>query len=145
MVLSDILIFTSLLFLIPLNKYYEKTNKNDFENIIALLLLTNVLSSIIHWCSGNSNSGPIRNTVTHKLDMDLTKILLVLIPVYILFYKENVDYCTKEKVVVLLILGLLLYHMSNNESSKDYQTSNHIVPHVLFHIIALIGATIAFS
>ena len=143
--LSDVLIFTSLTFLIPLNKYYEKQNKNDFENIIAILLLINLLSSLIHWSSGDSKSGPIRYTVTHKVDMEVTKILLVLMPVYILFYKENVVYCTKEKVVVLLVLGVLLYHMSNKESFKDYQTSNHIVPHVLFHIVALIGATIAFS
>jgi len=127
MILIDILIIS---FLVPLYKYYQKTNKNGFENIIAFLLIMLIGSYILE----NKSDNP-----SHKLNSELIKMLLILIPIYILFYKENVDYCTKEKVVVLSILGTLLYQVN----SKD--NYSNVTLRILFHIVGLISASLAFS
>jgi hypothetical protein len=127
MILIDILIIS---FLVPLYKYYQKPNKNGFENIIAFLLIMLIGSYILEIKSDNPS---------HKLNSEIIKMLLILIPIYILFYKENVDYCTKEKVVVLSILGTLLYQVN----SKD--NYSNVTPRILFHIVGLISASLAFS
>jgi hypothetical protein len=133
MILTDFLIIS---FLIPLYKYYQKPNKNGFENSIAFLLVMLIGSYILEIKSDNPS---------HKLNNELIKILLVLIPIYILFYKQNVDYCTKEKVVVLLILGTLLYQINSKNMLNSNDNYSNITPRVLFHVVALIGASIAFS
>ena len=136
--LSNILIFINLLFFIQLYKYYEKLNKNDFENTIAILLLSNVISSILVLSSVNSNSVNLR-----KIYETLTKTLLFLIPIYILFYKKDVDYCTKEKVIVLLILSSILYNIYSKE--KNYNSLNLVIPNILFYICVTLSSGIALS
>jgi hypothetical protein len=139
MVLTDVLIFSSLLFFIPLHKYYQKQNKNDFETLIAILLLMQVMTSLLHW------SNPIRYTKYHTLDMFLTKILLIIIPVYFFFYKKDITDSTRYDMLVLLTMTLLFYKISNNHSSKFYQTYDHITNHVVFHILAVLGCILVLK
>ena len=88
---------TSLFFLLPIIIFLRNNKKTIFENILASMLLTNVILSFLFW------TNPIENSLVHFYDGILAKISYIVFPIYVLFIKDLIP---KIRIIFLIILFL---------------------------------------
>jgi predicted membrane channel-forming protein YqfA (hemolysin III family) len=128
---------TSLLMLLPLSFFANKSKKPLEEKILAGFLLISACLSSTFWIN------PVQKSTIHYYDRIIAKISIFLFSLYILFVKEI---AVQWKVLYLLIysVGLFIFYKSNSYSSKQWCSEKHIFCHVIFHIFIIYGAMIAF-
>jgi hypothetical protein len=135
------LVFSSFLFLIPLYVFFNKSNKNNYEYGLSFLIYINFILSILFWMN------PIKQSIMHKIDAFFVRVSVICITLYIMFIKNN--YCQDKntcKFIYLLIFCcfIILFYFSHYYSTRKWCCNEHLVCHCFFHIIGVIGVTIAF-
>ena len=128
---------TSLFFLLPIIIFLRNNKKTIFENILASMLLTNVILSFLFW------TNPIENSLVHFYDGILAKISYIVFPIYILFVK-NVGNTIKLIFLMVYFLSALMFYYSNNNSKKNWCSKQHVICHSIFHFLVSVGCCIAF-
>lgn len=127
--------YTNLLLLIPFIILLNKKKTHFFEYLLLLLLLFVIISSQLFW------NNPIKNSLIHKIDAIIAKIVLLLFIFYILYFKKNKN---KYKIFLIIILIMICAYLSNLYSNKEWCSNLHIIFHGLFHIFCLIGILFIF-
>ena len=127
------LLLSSLLVLLPLSFFYLKTNKNNYEYILANLLIINMILSLLFW------SNPIKKGLIHKIDAFFARASLICFILYIVFLKKNSIF---DKVIFigLFLIGVSMFLSGDKESSKNWCSKNHINFHMCFHLISFLAA-----
>jgi hypothetical protein len=131
------LFVTSLLMLLPVLFFANKSKKPIEEIILAGCLLTCACLSSAFWIN------PVENSMIHYYDGIIAKISVVLFSIYVLFVKEI---AVQWKALYLLILSIVIFmfYESTKHSSQQWCSQKHILCHVIFHIFIIYGAMIAF-
>jgi len=130
------LLFSSLFSLLPLSYFYFKKDKNNYEYVLAALLLINLILSIMFW------SNPKKNGLIHKIDAFFARISILFFVIYVIFFKEIIFH--KVCFLILSSITVFMFYNSNKESSKGWCCQTHTNSHMFFHLFAFLGATIAF-
>lgn len=131
------LLISSFFVLLPLSFFYFKTNKNNYEYILATLLVINLFLSILFW------SNPIKNGLIHKIDAFFARVSLISFILYILFIKENTFFCSVN-FFILFLLGIIMFLNGDKESSQDWCSKNHTNYHMCFHLFMYLAALYVF-
>lgn len=131
------LLLSSLLVLLPLSFFYLKTNKNNYEYILANLLIINMILSLLFW------SNPIKKGLIHKIDAFFARVSLVCFILYIVFLKKISILC-KMSFLILFFIGIFMFLCGDKESSKNWCSKNHTNYHMCFHLFAYLAACYAF-
>jgi hypothetical protein len=143
--------FTSFFLLFPIMVFifkdsYAKTslhsvfynNKHSiYENMLALLLLINIVLSFLFW------SDPIEKNAIHFYDGIFAKISYVCFSIYILFIK-NIDYKWKLLFLLFLSSATMMFYYSNQCSKENWCCKSHLTCHSIFHLFTSLGSSIAF-
>jgi hypothetical protein len=77
------LLFSSLFILLPLTFFYIKSNKNNYEYILANLLIINMILSLLFWYN------PIKNGFIHTIDAFFARVSVICFLIYIVFLKKK--------------------------------------------------------
>jgi hypothetical protein len=128
---------SSLFLLFPLILFVYKNQQNIYETILAGLLLINIVLSFLFW------QNPIKNSTIHFYDGIFGKISFLFCCIYVLFVKE-LEQSMKLIFIALLIATLILFYYSNDHSTKNWYSKEHIMYHFAFHSFMSIGCCIAF-
>jgi hypothetical protein len=129
-----LLYFTSYLALIPILYYIIFETKSNIKNLLIILIFINFLLSINFWCN------PIKNSRNHKLDSIYTKLLMIIIIIYIYCNLSNHIYLFN-----LLLLTLIFFlYLSDRYSRLEWCSKMHIIMHSFTHIIEMIGLFFIF-
>ena len=132
------LVLSSCLLIISIIYFICHFNTNNYQILLVLLLLSNLICSILFWRKG------ICKSVEHKIDAYLAKLSFIFFLSYTLFIKEN---CFKSHKIILIfitIIILLLFYLSNKYSKKKWCSRKHIISHSIFHLFIMSGSLIAF-
>lgn len=131
------LLLSSLIVLLPLTFFYFKTNKNNYEYILANLLIINMILSLLFWYN------PIKNSLIHKIDAFFVRVSLISFILYIVFLKNNSLLCMMC-FLILFLLVVLMFLYSDKESSKNWCSKNHTNFHMCLHLFGYLAACFAF-
>ena len=129
----NFLCFTNLLLLYSIF-YFLNNNKKYilFEYILVSLLPFTIIFSQLFWYN------PLRNSLIHKIDAIIAKIVIFSFILYTLIYKFNFSY------LILLNFIFLSFYYSNHFSKKEWCCNNHLFFHSLLHIFCFIATFYAF-
>ncbi len=135
----QILCFTSILFLVGLYFFIIKPphQKTKPEYFLATLLVICSIISILFW------TNPIKNSQMHKLDKLVARITITIFILYILFYKQ-LKTNSLTYIYFYLLGGTIAFYTSHYYSSKNWTSNEHILSHVIAHILGIIGICYAF-
>ena len=128
---------SSLFLLFPIILFAYKNQQNIYETILAGLLLINIVLSFLFW------QNPIKNSTIHFYDGIFGKISFLFCCIYVLFVKE-LEQSMQLLFISLLIATLILFYYSNDHSTKNWYSKEHIMYHFAFHSFMSIGCCIAF-
>ena len=129
----NFLCFTNLLLLYSIFYFFYNNKKYIlFEYILVSLLPFTVLFSQLFWYN------PVRNSLIHKIDAIIAKLVISSFILYTLIYKFNFSY-----LIILTIIFTSFYY-SNHFSSKNWCCNNHLFYHGLLHIFCFIATFYAF-
>jgi hypothetical protein len=131
------LCITSLLMLLPVLFFANKSKKSTEESVLACLLLINASLSFAFWLN------PVKNGTIHYYDAIFTRISMILFSVYILFIKD-INFEWKFAYFLMFSIALYLFRKSDKYSSKEWCSKEHIFSHILFHIFIICGAMFPF-
>lgn len=135
-----VLIFSSTFFILPFLYIYviNKNKQNSYsEKYLSILLLFNLLLSILFWCN------PIKFSTIHYIDSFFVKLSVFCIFIYITFIK-NLDYYYKLIFYGLYLIFISFAMLSNDSSTKEWCSNDHIFSHFLMHVVGISGSYIAF-
>ena len=134
---NQYLLLSSLFVLLPLSLFYFKTYKNNYQYILANLLIINMTLSILFW------SNPIKQGLIHKIDAFFARISLICFLLYIIFLKEI---CILYQVLcfILFFMGLFMFLNGHKESCKNWCSKSHTNYHMCFHLFVYLAACFAF-
>ncbi len=128
------LVCSSCLFLVSIIYFLCRFNKkNNYEILLVLLLLLNLICSILFWRKGTYKS------IEHKIDAYLAKLSFIFFLSYILFIKEDCYKCHKILSIIMIIIILLLFYLSNKYSKENWCSRKHIITHSIFHLFIMVG------
>ena len=133
---SFYLSLSTLFLFFPIIIFLYNEKKTNWETILALLLLINIILSFSFWIN------PIEKSTIHIYDGFFAKISYILFTIYILFIKE-IDYKIRIVSLIILLLTLIMFYYSNIKSKK-WCSNQHIVYHFIFHLVSSMGCSIAF-
>jgi len=127
------------LFSIPVIYYYQYCI-DLYCNINRFLIIQSILFSWLFW------RNPIKNNIYHKMDGISAKITYSCV-VYNTFIKLYKIYNNKYvyKYLLINILVILLFLISNYFSSKKWCCSKHILFHFIFHIAGVLSTIYTFG
>jgi len=131
------LLFSSLFVLLPLSFFYLNPEKNNYENILAGLLLINFALSVLFW------SNPIKNGLIHKIDAFFARVSVFCFIAYVVFLKK-ISIFHKTLFFILLFIGLLFFYYGSKESYKSFCFKNHSICHMFFHLFIYLAGCFAF-
>ena len=129
--------FTSGFLLIPYFFYSLKQNKNTFENILSLLLLSVVFFSQLFW------NYPVKNSSIHMIDMSIAKTTILCFFIYTLFLKKN----NKNLIlsyIFLILLASFTFYKSHYHSSRTWCSQEHLCYHGISHLLCVFTSFYAF-
>ena len=132
------LVLTSCLFLISIIYFICNFENNNFEILLALLLLSNVILSISFW-----KKAEYKSTI-HKLDGLLGKLSFIFFICYTFLIKENSFKYHKIISLILVIIVLILFYISDKCSKKSWCSRKHIIIHSFFHLFSMISTLLVF-
>jgi hypothetical protein len=122
------LVLSSCLFLVSIIYFICNFENNNYEILLALLLVSNVIFSILFWKKAEYKS------MIHKLDSLLGKLSFTLGLLYVLLLKENCLKCHKIIFMILVIIVLILFYLSDKFSKKSWCSRKHVIVHSIFHL-----------
>ena len=128
---------TTLFLLFPIIIFLYNKNKTNWETILALLLLINIIISFLFWTIS------IENSLIHFYDGILAKISYILFTIYILFIKD-ITYKIKLLFLIISFLSSIMFYYSNINSKKNWCSRAHLICHSIFHFLISVGCCIAF-
>jgi len=107
------LLFSSLFFLLPLTFFYLKPNKNNYEYILASLLIINMILSLLFW------SNPVKNSLIHTIDAFFARVSVISFLIYIVFLKKNTNL---DNIIfyTLFLIGIFMFLCGGKQSSKNW-------------------------
>lgn len=132
------LVCSSCLFLVGVIYFICNFENNNYEILLALLLLTNVILSILFWMKAEYKS------IIHKFDGLFAKLSFIFFTCYILLLKEECPKCHKIITSILIIISLILFYLSDKFSKKSWCSRKHIITHSILHLVGMIVTTSAF-
>ncbi len=124
---------TNATLIISLLYFYFFTDKNVYEIILAMMLVTTIVMSQIFW------SNPVKDSDIHLCDAIIAKLTIFLFVVYT-FWKHGF---MLPYVIVLLCIVISFYH-SHYYSSIEWCSSQHIKSHGLLHYFCFMATFFAF-
>ena len=133
------LVYSSCLLLISIVYFFlnfDFKNWKNYKLILVFLLLINLIISILFWKDAKYKS------TMHKLDGLFAKLSFIFFVTYILFIKNN---CPKIQKIILLIISiitLLLFYLSNKYSKQEWCSRKHVIVHCIFHLFIMTGSLI---
>ena len=134
---SVYLVVSSMLLLLPILQYVMKTPKNNYENVLASLLLINVFFSSLFWMD------PVPWTAIHFFDGVFGKVSSIAFTIYVLFLKQ-LEVEMKVLFLFCLFFSAVAFYYSNKFSREVWCSKNHIACHLLFHLLIGAGCIFAF-
>lgn len=135
------LVCSSCLFMITIIYFlynFDYNNWNNYEILLVFLLLSNLIFSILFWKKAEYKS------IIHRMDGLFAKLSFIFFLTYILFIKNNCPKKHKIISIIITILTLLLFYISNKYSKKEWCSRKHIIVHAFFHLFIMTGSLIAF-
>ena len=132
------LVLSSCLFLVSVIYFICNFENNNYEILFALLLVSNVIFSILFWKKAEYKS------MIHKLDGLLGKLSFTLGLLYVLLLKENCSKCRKIIFMILVIIVLILFYLSDKFSKKSWCSRKHVIVHSIFHLFCTICTLFPF-
>ena len=132
------LVLSSCSFLISVIYFICNFENNNFEILLALLILSNVIFSTLFWRKAKYKS------IIHKFDGLFGKLSFILVLCYVLLLKEDCSKYHKIIFIILTITALLLFFISDKCSKKKWCSRKHIIIHSIFHLITAICTLFAF-
>lgn len=129
----NFLCLTNLLLLYSIVYFFYNNQKYIlFEYILVSLLPFTIIFSQLFWYN------PVRNSLIHRIDAIIAKIVIFSFIIYTLIYKFNFNY------LILLTAIFISSYYSNYYSSKNWCCNNHLFFHGLLHIFCFISTFYAF-
>jgi len=128
---TNILLIISIEYFIFNTIYSNKILKIEF--FLACLLILTIICSQLFW------NNPIKNSIIHKIDAFISKIVICLFILYTIIYKFTIGF------LIILVAIIISFYFSNYYSNKEWCSNNHIICHGLLHIFCFIGTIYTFS
>ena len=128
---------TTLFLLFPIIIFFYNKNKTIWEIFLVLLLLTNIILSFLFWSNSTEKS------LIHFYDGIFAKISYILFSIYVLFIKDT-KYKIRLAFLIILFASSIMFYYSNNNSTKNWCSRQHLVFHSIFHFLISIMSSIAF-
>jgi len=105
---------------------------NHIEYILTSLLVLTIFFSQLFW------DNPIKNSIIHKIDAIIAKIVIFSFIGYTLLYKFKYTY------LLILIAITTSFYYSNHFSSQLWCSNKHLICHGLLHFFCFIATFYAF-
>ena len=132
-----ILCLSSLVMFIPIMFYLFFRKYSHAYTFLAILILSNIIASILFW------KDAVQYSFFHRIDAILARISFVCSLGYILLYKTMPPIGWFLLGMILGIVGFFIY-LSNECSSREWCSSEHIYQHLLFHLSLPFGLMFCF-
>lgn len=117
--------------------FYQVSNKNIYEIILAGCLIVTIILSQLFWAN------PIRFSIIHKMDGIVAKLALSLFIGYVVFVKK-MDIILFYLFLILIVWMIFFFLLSDFNSRKEWCCNNHILYHAISHIFCFAGSLFAF-
>jgi len=129
--ITNSLLFISIIF------YFLYSKKNLIETSLVTSLYVTIFFTQIFW------SNPIKNSLVHKIDAIVAKMVIFSFIFYTIFLKLITIYLIVSYWFVLIFIGISFY-LSNYYSSQIWCCNKHIISHGCLHIFCFIATFYAF-
>lgn len=128
MINSDVLIYTSLLFIVPQTSYYIIYEKWPLPRYIIALVFVSSFVSLLFWCN------PIKDSEIHVLDLYFACISIVVVCAHVFIYKD-----VNTIFLMTFLTMIYFFYISNTKSSIEWCCDEHIYYHVISHIFVFLS------
>lgn len=128
--ITILLVITSFLMSIPLIKNIISQEDKIMFATDSMLLFTFFIS-MLFWAR------PIKNGTVHKFDSVFAKISICVSSLIVLLYINN-SYCDNLIYLICFFMMNTFFSLSSSFSRRAWCCTNHIITHVIFHIIIII-------
>ena len=125
-----LLVITSFLMSLPVIKNIIVQEDKIIFATDCMLIFTFFIS-ILFWAR------PIKNGTFHKFDCIFAKISICVSSMLILLYM-NTSYCDKLIYLLCFFMMHAVFSLSSSCSKRNWCSTNHIINHVIFHLIIMI-------
>ena len=133
-------LLTSVAFLAPLFIYRDglyayfrtATIQSTFLAILIGLVILITISSLTFW------KMPIKGETYHIIDSYLARITIVAFVVYNILYNTK----TLKWFVIVLLLMLLMFYLSDEKSNAQWGSRGHIFFHIMLHLFCIAGLSL---
>jgi hypothetical protein len=133
----QVLRITNSLIIVSLLFFLQFSEKNRWENILAVCLVTTLIVSQIFW------NNPVRYSIIHRIDGIVAKISVSLFIGYTTFYKK-IDPILLYLFLILITWMMYFFLLSNFHSQKEWCCNSHILYHGIAHIFCFACSLFAF-
>lgn len=112
--------------------------QNDWERLLALLVIANFILSVLFWMN------PVKRSLTHRIDAIFAKVSLFAFTIYIMFMKPI---AARRKIAYIIALSFvaIMAFFSDIFSRQNWLCREHVMSHFAFHIFASTGTLFAFA
>lgn len=128
---------TNLTLLFTLLYFYLNSNKNIAECSLAICVIFLFIFAQIFW------QNPIKNSLIHKIDGIVVKILIISFILYVVLIKK-IPWTTKLAFLMITGFAISAFYLSDHFSSIEWCSECHIMFHGISHIFCFIGTIFAF-
>ena len=125
-------------FLVPVAYFLLYTpEKPAKKSALAAALVVIFASSQLFWYN------PVKNSIIHRFDALIAKIIIAGFILYTLLYTLRTINQVISYIALMGTIGITAF-VGDRQSSKKWCSVGHIYSHALLHILGAIGATYAF-
>ena len=132
-----ILLYTNLLLTLSLLYFYFNSVKNFTECILALLLISVIISSQLFWRT------PIKGSSIHVIDAIIAKVCILSFIFYTILFKLQTDELALI-YAILLAFAAAAAGFSGYFSGRNWCSQSHINSHAFLHYFCFIATFFAF-
>lgn len=115
----------------------DKSSLNIYKKVCCILNIGIIICGELFWIN------PVRNNIYHKIDRSMVRITFFYNVFYIFFIKST-STLFRLQFLYNIFLFMIFFYISNYYSSKKWCSRNHIISHVIFHIISSRGLLYAY-
>jgi len=127
---------TSALLLCPIIALSNQIREPKNE-VLTLLVIAVVITSQQFW------SNPIKGSKSHRIDSYVTKAA-ILIFIFYTFSRGFSTFWWELSYMTVIGMMAIAFWISNRESSRNWNSREHILAHSMVHYWGLIGSLYAF-